>query len=100
LPRWALGCYWRRDGVPIWRNPELCAADGKDYGHTQKQAGIFIQALVKHLGVNPDCIIPVDEPETQELAGYTLPPGMIHSRSKNSLSMSWARNRSALVSES
>lgn len=73
LPRWALGCYWRRDGVPIWRKPELCAEDGKDYGHTQKQAEIFIQALAKHLDVNPDCIIPVDEPETQELAGYTLP---------------------------
>ncbi len=26
--------------------------------------------------------------------------GIIHSRSKNSLSMSWARNRSALVRES
>ncbi|WP_373527824.1 AMIN domain-containing protein [Nostoc sp.] len=30
----------------------------------------------------------------------TIPPGIIHSRSKNSLSMSWARNRSALVRES
>lgn len=73
FPRWALGCYWRRDGVPIWRNPELYAEDGKDYGHTQKEAGIFIQALVKHLSVNPDCIMPAYEPETDEVAGYTLP---------------------------
>ena len=27
LPRWALGCYWRKDGEPIWRNPELISAD-------------------------------------------------------------------------
>ena len=23
LPRWSLNCFWRRDGEPIWQNPEL-----------------------------------------------------------------------------
>ena len=30
LPRWALGCYWRRDGEPIWHDPaSLCADESK-----------------------------------------------------------------------
>ncbi|HBL12882.1 MAG TPA: IMP dehydrogenase [Cyanobacteria bacterium UBA11162] len=72
LPRWALGCYWRKDGIPIWRNSERYAEEGKDYGHTQKEAGIFIAALVKRLGVNSECIIPAYELDG-ELGGYTLP---------------------------
>ncbi len=31
LPRWALGCYWRADGEPIWNNPELIAQDDRAY---------------------------------------------------------------------
>ncbi|MEQ9622949.1 transglutaminase family protein [Coleofasciculus chthonoplastes] len=72
LPRWALGCYWRSDGTPIWQNREWYAAEGKDYGHTAKQGEIFIQALAKHLGVNPDCIIPAYEHEG-DIGGYVLP---------------------------
>ncbi|WP_287527299.1 transglutaminase family protein [Okeania sp. SIO2C2] len=42
LPRWSLGCYWRKDGVPIWGDRSLIAEDSRDYGHTGKEAEIFI----------------------------------------------------------
>ena len=73
LPRWALGCYWRKDGVPIWRDRSLIAEDSRDYGHAEKEAEIFIQTLVQHLGVNSNCIIPAYEVETETSAGYVLP---------------------------
>lgn len=73
LPRWALACYWREDGVPLWRNPKLLALEGKDYGHTQQEVALFIQNLIQGLGIAPEYVMPAYEPDTNELAGYTLP---------------------------
>ncbi len=51
LPRWALGLFWRTDGVPLWRNPALLADEGRDYGHTTARAAAFIHLLAQQLGV-------------------------------------------------
>ncbi len=51
LPRWALGCFWRKDGAPIWRNPELLATDGKESEFDVADAERFGRELATRLGV-------------------------------------------------
>lgn len=51
LPRWALGIYWRRDGVPLWKNDALLAESGRDYGHGIADAERFAATLAQHLGL-------------------------------------------------
>jgi uncharacterized protein (DUF2126 family)/transglutaminase-like putative cysteine protease len=58
LPRWALGCYWRRDGVPVWENPLLVAEEGRDYRYGPSAAQDFITALAEHLGVESSFALP------------------------------------------
>jgi len=73
VPRWALGCYWRRDGVSIWGDRSFLAEDGKNYGYTPENGRVFLEHLVKYLGVNPDCIVTAYEKGIEAIAGYVLP---------------------------
>jgi uncharacterized protein (DUF2126 family)/transglutaminase-like putative cysteine protease len=53
LPRWALGCFWRRDGQSVWQDPSLFADDSRNYGFGEQEAGHFIRTLAERLGVDP-----------------------------------------------
>lgn len=57
LPRWALSCYYRKDGVPVWKNPALIARDFQDDGVNEEHAESFIDRLAERLGVNPRNVI-------------------------------------------
>ena len=57
IPRWALGCYWRQDGQPLWRNATLLADTSRDYGHDISQARRLVATLATRLGVNTDYAI-------------------------------------------
>ena len=57
LPRWAFGCYWRKDGVPIWENHDLIADEHKNYGYTDADAQAFSTELALRLGLDPKFVI-------------------------------------------
>jgi uncharacterized protein (DUF2126 family) len=61
LPRWALTCYWRKDGVPIWDNLDLIADIEKDYKHTVEHAKLFVRHLTRILGVSTRWVLPAYE---------------------------------------
>ncbi len=58
LPRWALGLYWRKDGVPVWRDDRWLAEAYRDYGHGLPQARRFAEALAAALGLATRYLIP------------------------------------------
>jgi transglutaminase-like putative cysteine protease len=60
LPRWALGCYWRKDGEPAWRDVSLFANEAVNYGFTAADAERFLRTLAATLAV----------PDTHVTPGY------------------------------
>src|SRR5271168_3074911 len=53
LPRWALSCYWRKDGVPIWRDEKLFARDDASSAYGPIDAQRFAGTLAARLAVDP-----------------------------------------------
>jgi len=61
LPRWALSCYWRKDGGPVWRNPALFADERQTSRYGAPEAGAFLRELAERLGVPPEHALPAYE---------------------------------------
>ena len=77
LPRWALGIYWRRDGVPVWKDDALLAEAGRDYGHGIADAERFAATLAQHLGLAPRYAQPAYEDALAALQQEAeLPPNL------------------------
>ena len=58
LPRWAFGCYWRKDGDPIWVQPDLIADESIPYGFGAAKAEEFIRRLAENLALDPKYAVP------------------------------------------
>ncbi|RYY04805.1 MAG: transglutaminase family protein [Gammaproteobacteria bacterium] len=61
VPRWALGCFWRTDGEPLWRDEKYLARVDRSYSFTQEHAKKFAQVFCKKIVVNAEFLIPAYE---------------------------------------
>ncbi|HZY58255.1 MAG TPA: transglutaminase family protein [Candidatus Binataceae bacterium] len=61
LPRWALTCYWRTDGVALWQDRSLLARADETYEFGPLDAQRFCTTLARRLGVEPDYANPAFE---------------------------------------
>jgi uncharacterized protein (DUF2126 family)/transglutaminase-like putative cysteine protease len=65
LPRWALGCYWRTDGKPLWQDAKLLVTTD-DAGTRKAQDALhFIRRLTRELGLDPGWVIAAYEDVTR-----------------------------------
>ncbi len=75
LPRWALACYWRRDGKPLWREAKLLDHGESHDGRSVAEAGRFAQRLAGHLGLASDNVIAAYEDVAQAIDQERRWPG-------------------------
>jgi uncharacterized protein (DUF2126 family)/transglutaminase-like putative cysteine protease len=61
LPRWAFGLYWRKDGVPIWKNSDLIAAIEGSHQARIEEAERFAEGTAKRLGLDSEYVMPAFE---------------------------------------
>ena len=84
------GCYWRKDGEPIWRNPDLVDAVGRTVEtelekapgtaavvFTDDQRGkaeALTRGIADFLGVDDECVMPAyEDPATWLVKEGNLP---------------------------
>ncbi len=96
LPRWAFGLYWRKDGVPIWKNSDLIADIEGRHRAGVAEAQSFAEKTATRLGIDSEFVMPAFEDPgywLQKEAG--LPPNVDPSNSR--LSDPEERSRMARV---
>lgn len=98
LPRWTFSLYWRKDGRPIWSNPDLVAEEGQNYGVGEQDSERLLTGIAAELGITPDMVVPAyEDPAEWIIKEGSLPDNVDPSNSK--LKDPEERNRIARVFE-
>jgi uncharacterized protein (DUF2126 family) len=85
LPRWALGVFWRTDGVALWQGDALIADTTKPGAADVAQAKAFGERIAATLGL----------PATQLITAYEDVPRFLHDEA--ALPRMWTRSRPILA---
>ncbi|MBF0152219.1 MAG: transglutaminase family protein [Magnetococcales bacterium] len=77
LPRWRYACYWRTDGLPLWRTPALQGDPTRNNGAHREMARQFVESLAHRLGRIEQMSVPAyEDPIYHIWQEYTLPVGV------------------------
>ncbi|MGB7432711.1 MAG: transglutaminase family protein [Ahrensia sp.] len=61
LPRWTFSLYWRKDGEPIWHNPDLLAQEDTQEDVGPEDAQALLLAIAANLEVPQENVLPAYE---------------------------------------
>ena len=74
IPRWAFALYWRRDGVPIWRDEGLIEREAPERKATTDDAQQLAQGIAARAGVEADYVQPIYEDPVDRMLKQGLLP--------------------------
>ncbi len=75
LPRWALACYWRRDGIPLWQDEKILPGPHDEERADAEDARRFATELAAALGLGAEFVLPAYEDAWKVLRDESnLPP--------------------------
>ncbi|MFM2280047.1 MAG: hypothetical protein RLZZ444_2278, partial [Pseudomonadota bacterium] len=96
LPRWTFSLYWRRDGMPVWKDEALIAKETADHDVTHEDAAKLLQAIAVELDLETDNVMPAyEDPAEWIIREGNLPDNVDPANSK--LKDPEERNRIAKV---
>jgi uncharacterized protein (DUF2126 family) len=72
FPRWQYALYWRKDGLPLWKNDALIAKEGNTK-FTFHDAEKFATELTKYLGIDTKTTPTYEDPIYWALGRRKLP---------------------------
>ncbi len=74
VPRWAFALYWRRDGVPVWRNASLIAREAAKPKASIEDARHFAEGIAARVGLMTEFVQPAYEDPLDRMLQQGLVP--------------------------